>query len=384
MRTSKLSVLLLVALALLIACSSKKKVGKDNVAIPTELKDITSTVKFDKRWSMKVNSDDSIRGERLRPAVASDRVFAAGPNEVRAVSLQSGKALWSNDSAGRWSAGPATDGKRVLVGSVDGQIMALDAADGEVLSQQDVSSEVLAAPAVADDVVVVKTIDGRVRALEASDGKLRWEIARDMPLLTLRGSAAPVIADGYVYIASENGKLSAFDIRNGNPLWEQTVSVSSGRNELERVSDIDGLLGFDKGDLFLAGYNGQTVAVASNTGNSLWSFNAPSVTGLGLSTRAVIVSDSDSEIIALDRRSGTELWRQKGLKHRLTSAPVAIGDYAVVADVEGYLHALSLETGEFSARVQMGSKPITMAPVIAGDIIITQNDSGAVTAFELR
>jgi outer membrane protein assembly factor BamB len=378
---------LLFALAAILGifgCSSDKKIGKDNVAIPTQLSEFEASAQFKRQWSSKVASDEGIRGERLRPAVADARVFVAGTNDIRALSVDSGKVLWRNNSKGRWSGGPGTDGKRVVVGSVDGVVLALDGSDGELLWRAEVSSEVLAAPAVVDDAVVVKTIDGRVRALNASDGSVRWEVARDMPLLTLRGSAAPLVADGYVYVASENGKLSAYALADGNPLWEQTVSVSSGRNELARVSDIDGLLAFDRGDLFLAGYNGQTVAVASNTGNTLWTFNAPSVSGVALAARALIVSDAESEVVALDRRSGAELWRQKGLKHRLLSAPVVLGEYVVVADVEGFLHALSLESGEFAGRVRLGKKAITMAPVSAGQMLIAQNDAGAIAAFSLQ
>ncbi len=374
----------LIATALFAGCNSKKSVGKDNVAIPTELKEFEASAKFEKRWRSKVASDDSMRGERLRPSAVGEQLFVAGPGEIRALSIASGKTLWQSKVDGRWSGGPSSDGKRVLVGSVDGEIIALDANDGEVLWQKEVSSEVLAAPAVAEDVVVVKTIDGRVRAFEASDGKMRWEIARDVPLLTLRGSASPIIADGMVFIASENGKVAAFKQTDGAPVWEQTVSTSSGRNELERVNDIDGVVQLDKGDLFMAGYNGQAVAVTSNNGTSLWSYNAPSISGIGLSARAMFVSDSDSVVIALDRRSGVELWRQEALKHRFVSAPVVVGEYVVVADLEGYLHALALDTGKLAARVKTGGDPITMAPVVSGDLLISQNDSGAITAFELR
>jgi len=374
----------LAATALFAGCNSKKSVGKDNVAIPTVLKEFDASAKFEKRWGSKVASDDSARGERLRPSVSGEQLFVAGPGEIRALSVASGKTLWQTEAAGRWSGGPSSDGKRVLVGSVDGEIIALDANDGEVLWQKEVSSEVLAAPAVADDVVIVKTIDGRVRAFEASDGKLRWEIARDVPLLTLRGSASPIVADGMVFIASENGKVAALKQTDGSPVWEQTVSVSAGRNELERVSDIDGVVQLDKGDLFMAGYNGQAVAITSQNGTSLWSYNAPSISGIGLSSRSVFVSESDSVVIALDRRSGVELWRQEALKYRFVSAPVVMGDYLVVADVEGYLHAMELDTGKIAARVRTGSDPITMAPVVAGDLLISQNDSGAIAAFELR
>jgi outer membrane protein assembly factor BamB len=51
------------------------------------------------------------------------------------------------------------------------------------------------------------------------------------------------------------------------------------------------------------------------------------------------------------------------------------GDFAVVADFDGYVHWLKLDNGEFAARERVGGKAVKA---------IVQNVNGELTAFRLQ
>lgn len=376
------SLLIAAMMMALAACSGKTK-SKDNVAIPKELTDIEASVTFERVWSINLDANKSVRGEHLGPAVAGETLYAAGTGELVAVDLANGKVRWRQKSEELWSAGPATDGKRVVVASLDGKVSCYDANDGEALWSVQVSSEVLAKPLLVDDKVIVRSNDGRVVALEASSGKTGWRFDRDVPLLTLRGSAAPVAENGLVYVPADNGKVAALKIENGALLWEETPNISNGRNELERVADIDGDIALDNGDLFVAGYNGQTSALAAATGSTLWTYQGPSVEGLSFDQRNLYLSDSESKVAALDRRSGAEIWKSDALLNRYLTRPNVVDSYLIVGDFAGFLHALDSGNGNIVGRTRFGKLGFPQAGIVVSDVYYVQSAGGDVAAFRL-
>ena len=383
MRSARIAAAVFVGFITLAACSGKTK-SKDNVAIPKELTEIVAKNNFERIWATSIKTDDAERGERLTPVAFGERIYIAGLSEVRALDRSSGKTIWNKKLEARFSGGPATDGKRVVVGTLDGEVMAFDATDGELLWSAEVTSEVLAAPSFGEKIVVICSNDGRVSGLDLTNGKRLWQIDRDVPLLSLRGTGSAIIDGDTAYIPGDSGKVIAVNLADGVLRWEQAVNVSNGRNELERVADIDGGAVVANGDLFVAGYNGQTSAVAANSGSTLWTYQGPSVVGLIVDERRVYLTDSESQVIALDRRSGAELWKQDALLNRFVTKPIIFGDKLVVCDFEGYLHALDIETGAQIGRTQLASKAFSAAPTLSQDLLIAQSSSGDVAAYRIR
>ena len=105
--------------------------------------------------------------------------------------------------------------------------------------------------------------------------------------------------------------------------------------------------------------------------------------GLDLDEDRMFVAGAEGAVIALARRSGTELWRQEGLRLRRLSAPAVIGSHVVVGDFEGYLHWLDVTDGRFAARVRAGDR-LSNPPLVVGGTVIVQDDQGRVSAFRPR
>ncbi len=119
----------------------------------------------------------------------------------------------------------------------------------------------------------------------------------------------------------------------------------------------------------------------STTGQVWWSHDASSYRGIALDDDALYIANADGEVVALRRRTGAEIWRQKALLHRGLSA-VALTDNAVVtADYQGNVHWLDKATGELAARVPSGKVRVSNPPIVSGNMVFVINDAGRISAF---
>jgi outer membrane protein assembly factor BamB len=251
----------------------------------------------------------------------------------------------------------------VVVGTNEGEVIALEAASGAVRWRARLSSEVLAAPAVAGDAVVVRCSDSRLFALDARDGKRRWVYQRAMPTLTVRSAAGAVVRNGTVYAGFAGGRLVAVALNNGGVRWEAAVALPRGATELERVADVVGLPWISEREACAVAYQGRVACFEAVNGQPLWSRQMSSAAGLGVDARYVFVSDDKGAVHALDRGNGTSFWKQDRLSLRQLTAPLPVGHEVAVGDVEGYVHFLSRENGDFIGRAATDGSGV-VAPIV--------------------
>ena len=110
----------------------------------------------------------------------------------------------------------------------------------------------------------------------------------------------------------------------------------------------------DGDDLFAVAYQGRVTRLARDTGQVIWARDLSSYRGLAVDDNAVYISTADGDLVRVDRKNGTEQWRQKALVRRQLTAPVIYGGRVVVADGDGVVHWLDPATGDFVARAQVG------------------------------
>jgi outer membrane protein assembly factor BamB len=91
----------------------------------------------------------------------------------------------------------------------------------------------------------------------------------------------------------------------------------------------------------------------------------------------------DSQVWAFDKSSGSDMWKNDNLKYRWVTAPAVQGDYAVVGDIEGYVHWLQVGDGALAGRERLSKKPIRAQPVVAGDLVYIEDVQGHVAAYRL-
>ena len=343
---------------------------------------LEQSIKVNTLWQANIgNSQQSIFG----PAVAGDSVYAAaGDGTITRLDAASGKQVWRINAGVRLSGGGGAGAGLVAVGSGKGEVLVFDSS-GTALWKARVSSEVLAAPQVAQGIVVVRSADGRIFGLDAKDGKRKWYYQRSTPALTVRSPVGITISAGVVYAGFAGGKLVAISLSNGAVRWEATVALPRGTTELERVTDVIGLPAVEGREVCAVAYQGRLGCFDLGNGQALWGREMSSTSGLALDARYAFVSDDKGAVHALDRTSGSSLWRQDKLRLRNLSAPFALGREIVVADIQGQVHFLARESGAFVGRVATDGSPVSTNPVSlpnGGFLIQTRN--GGLYAFSTQ
>jgi outer membrane protein assembly factor BamB len=358
--------------------------GASNVEPPQPLEPIKSSITIDKLWSKDLGAASHDPHSTLVPALGASRVFVSdAKGQVTAVDAKTGERVWQHELKQHVSGGVGLGDGLVLVATSEGEVIALDEGSGEPRWTSSVSSEVLAPPQGAGGMVVVRSVDGKISGLSASDGARRWIYERGVPSLTLRGAAAPAIYKGAVFAGFASGKVAANALDSGRVLWEASVGLPRGRNEIERLVDVDAQPLVSEGVLYAAAYQSKLVALDLASGRLLWTRDVSTYSNLAVDESNVYLSDDQDQVVALDRRSGATVWQQDKLKHRRLTGPVVAGGYVAVVDFEGNLHVMSRDDGRLVGRARVAGKSGVATPVSDGDTLYLLERDGTLSAVTL-
>ena len=399
--------ILLVFTVILSGCAATEKVtnyfkgGSDNAEPPNPLVEFRPLINVIELWKKNNGVGTDEQYLKLAPVIVNQRLYIVdSAGSIGAMDATNGKRLWqkkiaaseSIDGESGWfrggdiniTGGPGYGEHTLMVGSLEGEVISLSAEDGNELWRTRVTSEVLSAPQRDSDIVIVRTIDGKVFGIDGDKGRRLWIYDRTVPPLTLRGTSTPAIDSGIVVAGFDGGKMAALDVRTGKLLWETSISAARGRSELERMVDIDSEPMIVDGTVYIATFQGHVAAVQLETGRILWSSDLSSYAGFSADDQNIYVSDEDSHVWALDRFDGTVLWEQEDLHARSVTAPAAVGDQIVVGDLEGYLHWISKNSGEFTARERLCKDPVIAKPIVVGKIVYAYCSDGRLAAYTYR
>ncbi|MDH4285096.1 MAG: outer membrane protein assembly factor BamB [Gallionellaceae bacterium] len=356
---------------------SSDKTGKE----PAKLAEFKESAKFELRWHRALGDGGN---NVLQPAVMRDAIYAANAKgELFRIERSSGKQVWRVDSGFPVAGGVGAGEGLLLVGSLKGDLAAFEE-DGKLRWKTKVSSEVLSAPQVINGMVVVRTGDGRIAGLSVVDGSRQWLYERATPALIVRSHAGVAVEGGTVYAGFAGGKLAAISSANGVAAWEATVSQPRGNTELERISDITSLPVADREQVCAVSFQGRVACFSVAQGNLVWSRDLSSDKGLSIEGKYLYVTDANGGLSALDKTSGSSLWKSDQLLMRQTSAPVVWGNHVIAGDYEGYLHALNREDGSMAARIKTDGSRIVAAPVRLDDGLLVQTREGGLYSFAIR
>ncbi len=357
----------------------------DDVLPPKELIKFEATLPIKKVWSAKLGKGSEFLRVSLSPAGDGSRIYAASRDGVvSALNPESGKKIWRVELDLPLSAGPGVGEGYVVVAGSNGELVNLAASDGREIWRINMDSESLARPLIRNGLIVIQTIDGKLQVYSAFDGSEQWSIVQDTPSLTLRGTSSPVIVGTTVVAGFDNGRLVGTSLNTGVTQWEAMLSPPSGRSDLDRLADVDGSLAVVGQDIYAAGYHGRLAAVASESGQILWARDISTHVGVGVDFANVYSLDESGELIALLRRNGSEVWRQDALLRREPTTPVAFDNAVAIGDFEGYVHLFSNVDGRPVARIRVGKGLLSGAPVVIGNRLYVQSESGSLEAYAVR
>lgn len=345
------------------------------------LKPLTVTVDVKTQWSASLGKS----GEQVfHPAVVGDTVYAAAQDGSLA-KIEDGRKVWQIKAPQPLSGGVGADARLVVAGTRSGEVFAFSTTDGRLLWQVRVSSEVLAPPVVGEAGVAVRSGDNRIALLALEDGARKWVYQRSTPPLSIRSTAAPVFSDRYLFAGFPGGKLVALATVNGAPVWEGTVAQPKGATEVDRAADVVASPVVDGRQICAVAFQGRVACFDMGQGGALvWSRELSSAAGLSLDGRYLFVTDDKGAVHALDRLTGSSLWKQAALHNRRVSAPAVKRGLVAVADAEGLVHFLSREDGSFVARKQTDGTPVRAAVQPMGSGFVVQTAGGSISKFEAQ
>lgn len=360
--------------------------GEDNTEPPTPLVEYEPEKEVEILWDESVGVGAGEKSLKLVPAAGGGKVVAADiKGLVEAHRLTDGELVWEAETDYHFSGGPSIGDGTVLLGTSDAEVVALRLDNGEKLWASSVPGEVLSIPAVAQGIVFVRCTDGSINALNEKTGAKLWSYERSVPTLSVRGTGAPIIVEDNVIFGEDNGKLIALALEDGKFTWEASIVMAKGRSEIERLVDLDVDPVAEGGVIYIASYQGGVGAVSEFDGYLLWrNEQLSSNAGMSIVNRRLYLTDSSSNVLQLDDRSGSALWKQKELQYRKLTAPAAFDRYVVVGDLEGYVHVLSDSDGRQLGRVRITKGPIDAKPVIADNTVLVYAKDGTLAALKIR
>jgi outer membrane protein assembly factor BamB len=340
---------------------------------PAQLVEFAQTARFEERWHSEVG-DSGLN--LLRPALTGNAVYgASAKGSLTRLDRATGKQVWRIETGITISGGVASGEDLVLIGSDKGDVLAYDES-GNLRWRSKVPSEVLGVPQVSAGVVMVRSGDGRIAALDAADGKRLWLYERSTPALVVRSHAGITVQRGVAFAGFAGGKLVALKISDGSVLWEVSVSQPRGNTELERISDITSNPVADDEQVCAIAFQGRVACFDVAQGSPLWNRDISSDKGMVLLRKYLYISDAKGSLIALDKTSGSTVWKNDQLSLRDIAAPLVLEKLVVVGDYAGYLHGLNREDGSMAARIKLDGGAIWAEALAMDNGLLVQTHVG--------
>ncbi|WP_253305942.1 outer membrane protein assembly factor BamB [unidentified bacterial endosymbiont] len=374
----------LLLMGLLSGCSLFNR--EQDVVKVSPLPIVVNQFKLNQVWKQTVGQGVGSFYSRLQPAYQAGRVYVADrQGRVAALSAAKGEVIWQvklsaplNKRSALLSGGITLAGEQLLLSSENAEVLALQVADGTLLWRQTVGGEVISRPLVDQGLVLVHTNNGLLEALDQQSGQPRWQQSLDIPVLSLRGSSNPVASsEGIMVVGGKNGRVNALSLEQGELLWQQQIAQPTGTTEIDRLNDVAATPVIIDNRVLALSYHGTLSALALHSGQVMWQRPISSASDFIVVGQQLYLVDQADNVIAVDSRSGVELWRQSALRHRQLTSPTLYQGALVVGDAQGYLHGISLEEGQLVAQQKLDSSGFYSAAIVAGDRLVVQARKGA-------
>lgn len=225
-----------------------------------------------------------------------------------------------------------------------------------------------------------------------------------------RVRARPVIADGVVYAMDAEGRISARSLDTGSEVWNTRIrndeSASPRSSWVPFVGragaapTFGGSIGYDSGRLFAHTGSRFLVALDARSGEELWRRAAltPFHSAPTIADGRVFVTTDDNELLALDASTGSVVWSHRSIAETArvlaTPSPAVLGTTLIAPYSSGEVAALSVPNGRelwTEALTRAGGltpmstiNDIAASPVVIGDRVYAMSHSGVMAALNLR
>ena len=141
--------------------------------------------------------------------------------------------------------------------------------------------------------------------------------------------------------------------------------------------------------LFAASADGEVIAIDRRSGDDLWDaeLDTDLSGGVGVYGDGLFLGSSDGYVIKLDANSGSQLWSTR-LRGEILSAPQSNGAVVVAQTYDGKLQGLDFTTGEllwtYDSNVPVLTIRGTSTPIVDESRVYAGFANGRVLAFDIK
>jgi outer membrane protein assembly factor BamB len=216
--------------------------------------------------------------------VLSNNSHTPGNGSIVALSMKTGRIVWSKAVPAGTESSPIGWGGTVYVGDQSGTVYALRARDGHVYWTYHASGAVKGGPALVGGILYFGDYAGRAYALNANTGRQIWAVSTNGTRFGFGSGnfySTPAVAFGRVYMGNTDGRVYSFAARTGQLAW--ATGTGAYVYASPAVADVPGL----GPTVYVGSYDGNLYAFNAQSGSVRWSHNA----GGRISGSATIVGD---------------------------------------------------------------------------------------------
>ncbi|MFN8534206.1 MAG: PQQ-binding-like beta-propeller repeat protein [Dehalococcoidia bacterium] len=324
------------------------------------------------RWSQPIG-----RAPQGAPSLAGGRVFVgSGDGFLHALDALTGKPIWSKPLGGRLAT-PVVDGTRVyaLTGtdSSYGMLYALETGDGREVWRRSVNANGHQSPVVGNGQVVISS--NRLYGFSVDTGQQIWTYGDDTGV-----AYEPAIVNGLV-VAADDGKLVAL-APSGQEVW-WTTSNSGALGFRLRVSA-------DGGTVYAGGFDGVIRAVNAGDGSAGWTaLTFGEVFAPAIAAGMLFAQASTNFVYGIDQANGAIRWKvdttngavppgqSSNFPPTYANGMVFVPTGIVAPDrtsLENFIVALDAKTGAQLWKASLGRERATQ-PTVGGGLIFVQTEA---------
>jgi len=175
-------------------------------------------------WSPFSAGDKIWSTPAIRDAVA---YFGSHDKNIYAVSLASGREIWSYPTGGVVAGRPLLVNNMVIAGSFDKKLYALDASDGSLVWEFEANNWFWAGAVTNGQTIFAPNMNGKIYALDL-DGNLEWEHDAGSSIVS-----RPVLLPSGLVVVNKKGKLSLLDVSTGAGRQRELSALKLGDAEVK-------------------------------------------------------------------------------------------------------------------------------------------------------
>jgi outer membrane protein assembly factor BamB len=364
----------------LSACGGQPDLEATQAVAREPVPEVANNSAVEVAWRAE-SAGGSLGAVPFEPVAEGNDVFTASPKgQIRGFDLETGNNVFSHSVRGSLVNGVGVNANSVVVVTNKGEVVVLDRSDGSERWRYDVGRSISAAPALNDRVIVIRTVDGHVIGLNAVTGDQVWSIERPVASLSLGLDAPGLIAAEGLVSGFSSGRVLASNVFNGSTFWEKRAFRPGGKNEIERLIDIDASP-VQAGDMIIIGaYQGGLVAYRLRSGEEVWRNEDTSTRKpIAVSSLFLGITGPESDVALIARDTGKTRWKRTQLRGNGLSAPVITDESVIVGNLDGDLYFYHLTDGAIKNRFSVGTGAITALLKVDQGVLVYSAGSGKLT-----